>query len=460
MVGDDDSLPLQEGQGLGDEPCRIGPDHRRIRIQSLPVRFPQVRVVPDQPERNLLEDLLGLLVPEGLPRPGMKRDIDGGFPRYIPETPFEQHPVAGFVGQTEGQFRVWEVFRVPRARWDESSLHQRREIHQLEPPCVLGRDRDRQVPVEQPADRVGYRPGQWAQTQPAARSQLPHPVGRFPDQESPTTRGHRPQVPGHRELSRSVVSEIDVQPDPDRFESDLHVLESLARDQLDSGVHALTQERPAQWAEVGQGNRGRGAVGVLMTPREPRHLQQNLALRGFVVHPPVIRDDVQPAGLGFDPALFPEPQGTQHQSVRLLQWTVDPELQAEFDGPPPGLGCGQQPGQRVLPGGRRENGLHRRFPRGKQHRHGVFAPHPHRARAGAVDPSVVVVEERPVDLSSAALDHRFDGAGAVRGVLQDVPGGLVGTSPQERGITPGSSDGLVADLRDPSCGVGTHAAPP
>jgi len=79
---------------------------------------------------------------------------------------------------------------------------------------------------------------------------------------------------------------------------------------------------------------------------------------------------------------------------------------------------------------------------------------------GAVDPSVVVVEERPVDLSSAALDHRFDGAGAVRGVLQDVPGGLVGTSPQERGIAPGSSDGLVTDLRDPSCGVGTHAAPP
>ena len=33
----------------------------------------------------------------------------------------------------------------------------------------------------------------------------------------------------------------------------------------------------------------------------------------------------------------------------------------------------------------------------------------------------------------------------------DTMGVRADSTPQERGITPGSSDGLVADLRDPSC---------
>ena len=368
--------------------------------------------------------------------------------------------MTGFVGQSQGEFRVWKLLRVPRAWRDEPPVHQTRQIHQLKPPDILGRNRDCQIPVEQSADRFGNRPGQWVQTQPATRPQFPYPVSRFPDQESPTVRGDWTQIPGDRELSRSVISEIDIQPDPDRFTSDFHVLDSLARDQLNSSVDGPPQERPAQWTEISKGNRGRDGMGVLLAPREPRHLQQCFALHRLVVHPPVVRHDVQPTGLAFDPAPCPKLQGTQRQSVRLLQWTVNSKLQAEFNGPILAPGCGQQPGQRVFPGGHRGNGLHCRFPHGQQHRHGVFASHPHRTRAGTVDPLLVVVKQRPVHLLSCSPHHRFDGAGAVRGVPQDMPSSLVGTSPQERGIAPGSSYGLVADSRNPGYGVGTHAAPP
>ena len=100
-------------------------------------------------------------------------------------------------------------------------------------------------------------------------------------------------------------------------------------------------------------------MGVLLAPRESCHLQQRFALHGLIVHPPVIHDDIQPAGLACDPAPRPKSQGTQSQPIRLLQWTVYSKLQAEFNGPVLAPGDGQQPGQRVFPGGHRETGLHR-----------------------------------------------------------------------------------------------------
>ena len=170
------------------------------------------------------------------------------------------------------------------------------------------------------------------ETQPAPRSQLTETMGGFPDQESPPARDHRTQVPGDHELSCAVPMCSDVQPDPDRVEVDNHLLEALPRHERDAGGGGLIQQGPAQRPETGQRDRGEIAVGVLVISDELRHLEQHFTLAGIVVQASVVRGDVPPARLGLDPAPFPHPQGPQHQRIEVLQWAVEPELQAELDG--------------------------------------------------------------------------------------------------------------------------------
>ena len=99
---------------------------RRGGQQLFPVRLQQGREITSKLGGGCLQRMFGGQVPEEVTPPGAERDAGSGCLRGVPETPRKQQPVAGLVGQLEGQPGLRKLLWVPAAGCDEAFLGEER----------------------------------------------------------------------------------------------------------------------------------------------------------------------------------------------------------------------------------------------------------------------------------------------------------------------------------------------